>query len=452
MRNIWNRKVPTILALVFITATVLGTTFLVQSGVIFFSGAAPSENPQNVRVTNISDTNATITYTTDAKVIGTISMGQDKNSLKTILDERDQQSGNPQLYRVHSISIKNLLPGTAYIFSITSGTTTYLNHDAYFTLQTAPKLNNNPSSQNPVSGKLVTADGNIPGEALVYVTADKGELLSTLTKASGIYTIPLNTYKTADGKTPFVFQNATPLHILATDGTSTSQATVLLSGSNPIPLITLSQTYNFTTSLQPLASDSAAASIGFPAFSSSNTLAATPVIITPKKNEAFTDAQPRFSGKALPNQTVTIEIHSSQVITGTVTTDTAGNWTYRPTQQLSPGNHTLTVMTKDANGILHTIEQSFTVFAAGSQVDQSATPSAQPTITIAIPTPTPTIQPSSLTPTLQPTLAIKTTPSVTPRPTLPPTGSNTIVVAGTTGIVTTVIGIVLFLISRGTAL
>ncbi len=457
--NIWNKRIPTVFGIAFVLGTVIGTIFLVQTGVIYLGGAAPADNPHSVRVTNISDKAVSITYTTETKVIGTVSIGQDKDSLQTILDERDQQSGTPQTYKVHSISIKNLKPNTSYVFSITSGATTYLNHDKYFSAQTAPTLTTAPTSQLPLTGKLVSPDGNNPEEALVYLTTDKGEVLSTLTKSSGIYTIPLNTFRTSDGKNFFTFQPTTPLHILATNGDLTSQATVLLSGSSPVPLITLSQTYNFTASTQPVASNSAEATIGFPSFSANNALEATPVIITPKKDESFTDTQPRFSGKALPNQTITIEIHSSDVITDTIKTDAFGNWTYRPSTQLSPGNHTLTIMTKDASGILKTIEQSFTVFAAGSQVTQSATPSATPTVTKSptatpIPTiiPTITTQPTGITPTLQPTLLPTVALSLTPRPSLPPTGSNSIIVVGTTGIVTTLLGIVLFLISRGAIL
>lgn len=462
MNNVLDRKMPTVLALFLIMGTIIGTTFLVRTGVIYLGGAAPSDNPQNVRVTNVSDTSASITYTTDAKVLGTVSYGKDKESLQTILDERDQQSGTPQQYKVHSITLHNLSPKTPYVFSITSGATTYLNHDAYFSFQTGSTISTPPSSQAPITGKIVNPDGTIPTDALVYVTTDNGQVLSTLAKNTGLYIIPLNTFRKNDLQSFFSFQETTPLHILATNGTDTSEATVLVSGSSPIPLITLSQTYNFVQSPQPLASDSAEASIGFPAFSSSTTLEATPVIITPQKDQTFTDPQPRFSGKALPNEAVTIEIHSSDVITDTIKTDTLGNWTYRPSQQLSPGQHTLTIMTRDANGILKTIQQSFTVFAAGSQVTESATPSATPTTSVPTPTskPTPTAKPSvttsptataTLAPTAEPTIK-PTGTKITPRPTLPPTGSNTVVIAGTTGIVTTLIGIVLFLLSRGALL
>lgn len=460
MSNIWNRKIPTGLGMILLLTTILTTTFLVKTGVIYLGGAAPSENPQNIRITNITDTSLTVTYTTDTKVIGTIAIGQDKNNLQPVLDERDQESGMPHEYVTHSITARSLTPNTKYIFSVTSGKTTYLNHDQYFTVQTAPTLTSSPSSQQPVTGKIINPDSTIPTDALIYVTAEKGQIVSTLVKSSGIYTIPLNIYRTDDLQQNFAFQEKTPLYILATDGTNTSQATVSLSGSSPVPLITLSQTYNFVFSTQPLASDSAKA-IGFPVFSSTPALQATPEIITPQKDEGFNDAQPRFSGKALPNQAVTIEIHSSDAITATVTADALGNWSYRPTQQLAPGTHTITIMTPDANGALKTIQQSFTVYAEGTQLAQApsispsqpATPTPTPTQS---PTraPSPTVTPSaaptiSLTPTASPTRA---TSSLTPKPSLPPTGSNTLVVAGTTGIVTTLIGIVLFLISRGALL
>ncbi|HEX7041877.1 MAG TPA: fibronectin type III domain-containing protein, partial [Patescibacteria group bacterium] len=192
MKNVLERKMPTALGIILILGTIIGTTFLVKTGVIYLGGAAPSDNPKNVRISNISDSSLTVSYNTDAAVIGTVSIGKDKNSLETILDERDQKSGTPQQYKLHSITIQNLSPNTQYVFSITSGATTYLNNNSFFTTKTAPTLSTSPTSQPPLTGSIVSPDGTAPQEALVYLTTNKGQLLSTLTKPSGIYTIPLN--------------------------------------------------------------------------------------------------------------------------------------------------------------------------------------------------------------------------------------------------------------------
>ncbi|HSD99085.1 MAG TPA: Ig-like domain-containing protein [Patescibacteria group bacterium] len=449
MNSFFDKKIPTIAGLFLLAIAVLATSYLVNTGVILFGGAAPSENPQNVRITNISDTGFTVAYTTEASVIGTLSLQEDGKN-QTILDERDQQSGIPQSYTVHSLSVKNATPETTYAFSITSGATTYQNNGNLFSLTTAPAFTASPSATKPLSGKLLQSSGTPAAGILVFVTTKNGQTLSTLTDAQGVYIIPLNAMRTTDMTQPVLFDESSIMQLLATDGKNSSEAQILLNKANPVPLMTLGNSYNFVTSTTPIASTSA--SLGFPSFPTNNTITATPVIITPKKNEGFTDTQPQFNGKALPNQTVSIEIHSSDVVSATVTSDKSGNWTYRPTTPLSPGQHILSITTKDASGILKTIQQSFTVYASGSQVNQTATPSGQLTAT---PTPIPTVQPTMQpTPTtfVTPTPTKTTVVSPTAKPTLPPTGSNALITSTILGVATTLIGIVLFVITKGATL
>ena len=143
--------------------------------------------------------------------------------------------------------------------------------------------------------------------------------------------------------------------------------------------------------------------------------------------------------------------------------DNNGRWTYRPKTPLSPGLHTITITTKDRFGILRSITQSFTVFASGTQVVQSATPSATPTIT-STPTQTPTVVPTIIsTPTPTPTILVTPTPIITVIPTAIPTpiitrppvspppapGSSTLMITGIIGTLTIIVGMLLFLASRG---
>ena len=452
MSSLLNKRIPTILGLFLLAVAVLATSYLVNTGVIYFGGAAPSDNPQDVRITNVSDASFTVTYKTAAAVLGTIAVSTSGQPPQTILDDRDEQSGIPKSYNLHSITVKKIKPATTYTFSITSGATVYQNNGNPFSATTAPTLSGSPSSVAPLTGKLLSSSGNIPQEALVFVTTSGGQSLSTLAQPNGIYIIPLNTLLSSDLSHTLPLSNDSTMQVLAEDTNSSSQAQVLLSNASPLPLITLGNNYNFVTSATPIAST--AASLGFPSFPVSN-LNATPVITTPSKGEGFTDPQPQFSGTALPNQQVQVQIHSDAVVTGTTTTDANGRWTFRPSTPLSPGQHILSITTKNAQGILTTIEQSFEVFASGSQVNQSATPSGQLSPT-ATPTPQPkvtitpsvSIQPTGVTPTVTPLV----TKVVTPKPTLPPTGSNTLVISSILGLVTTGVGIVLFVLTKGVAL
>lgn len=464
--NIWNKRIPTLLSLGLVLIGIAATSYLTFTGVITIGRAAPGENPQAIRITNITDTSFTVTYTTSESVIGSLSTGTDSSLGQVVLDDRDQPSGIPSQYQLHSITARNLKPLTKYFFAVSSGKTTYLNRDAPFTIITGPHIAGTPPAEVPVAGSIELVSGESPPEAIVYISSQNGETLSTLAKSNGLYIVPLNSMRTSDLNSYNTFTDASTLQLLIVGETETSRVALFANKRNPVPKITLSNNYDFTLNTSPVASTSGSF-IGFPAFSLDNSIQPQPKIETPSKNQQFTDQQPLLQGKGLPNQTVNIIIHSQTIIQSTVTTDQYGNWTYRPTTPLPPGQHTISITTPDQNGILRTLQQTFTVFASGTQVAEAATPSATPTTFVPTPTNTPipilTTAPTtipSLSPTLTPTLGVTSTPTIltpipsgpTPKPTIAPTGNNTLVTSGIITLVTTAAGVVLFLISRGASL
>jgi hypothetical protein len=461
MGNFWNKKIPTILGILVITIGVGITTFLVNQSTLFKSNASLSDQPKDVRITNITDTSFTVSYSTDAQVSGSLNYGKDKSLGQSALDDRDQQSGNLANYNIHNVTVRLLSQQTQYFFTITSGQDSFLNNGEPFSVTTGPVLDN-PPTQTPMAGKLILPDGSNPNEAIVYVTMDGAQVISTLTKADGSYVLPLNSLRTSDNTAYFTLSDSTNIKILATGDGLSSNASLSLSQIHPVPTITLSKDYDFTTGGTPTASTSASFS-SFPSFESTPSAKVAPDILTPKENQSFNDQQPLFKGTGLPDQKVTIVIHSDTPIQTTVTTDASGNWNYRPTAPLTPGNHTITITTKNSAGILQTITQSFVVYAAGSQFTQAVTPTPTPKVSPSVsPTPTvkatPTLIPTqTLTPTPTP-LANNTTPTisqtttkggltVTPTKTLlPATGNSSIITVGIVGTILTVAGGLLFLL------
>lgn len=447
--NFWNKKIPTMLGLFLLVIGVGVTSYLSIIGVNPFGHAAPSENPQGLRITNITDTSFTVTYTTDANVIGSLNVGKTSSLGEVALDDRDQAQGVPTSHGVHSITVRDLSPKTPYFFSITSGATNYLNGTTPFTTTTAPIMSAEPTTQAPLAGRLLFGENTT--EALLYVTANNGQTLSTIVRSTGLYALPLNTMRTKD-LTRTLPLDGIYLQLLVRDNRDQSRISIASDKRNPVPTITLGQDYDFTMGTMPVASTSATF-VTFPVFALDTTVVATPEIVVPKKDENFTDAQPVFQGKAVPNTTVDITIHSNDVINLTTKTDSSGNWSVRPSTPLAPGQHTITITTMDAYGIIKKIQQNFTVYAQGSQVDQTATPSATaipiPTATplpVATSTPVPIIVPTTIVPTKTPL------GSISPKPTLPPTGNDSAITAGFAGLATTAIGIILFIITRGASL
>ena len=54
-RGIWSKRIPTILALFILFGSIWVTSFLIQTGVIFVGRASPDRIPQNVKISNITD-------------------------------------------------------------------------------------------------------------------------------------------------------------------------------------------------------------------------------------------------------------------------------------------------------------------------------------------------------------------------------------------------------------
>jgi len=467
MKNkFWNKKIPTLLGILFITVGVAVTTFLVNQGSLLKSNASATEQPQNVRITNVTDTSFSVSYETDSQVIGSLNYGKDSKLGQQALDDRDQQTGSLTAHSIHNITARDLESQTKYYFSITSGQNNYTNNDQLFEVTTGSTLSDSPPKQNPMGGKITLTDGSAPKEAIIYITADNSQVISTLAKSDGTYILPLNSLRASDLNSYYTFPSGASIKMLILGDSLTSNVSLSINQINPIPTVILSKDYDFRESQSSTAAAPQTLA-SFPSFSS--TSSASQILIL-KKDQEFTDQKPMFKGEGSPNESVSITIHSNQPIQTTVQTDSNGNWNYRPANDLTPGNHTITVQTKNASGIIQTITQSFIVYAAGQQI-LPAVPSGSPTPTSS-PTPTPTSAPLptqgisptitvTLTPT--PTIIITSVNTISPTPVqtqtkggitvnptntpLPPTGNPSIITAGIIGAAITTVGSLLLLLA-----
>jgi len=452
--SIWNKRIPTLLGLTMISIGIIVTSVLVQTGVITIGQAAPAENPENVRITNVTATSFTVSYTTQAQVLGSLSYGTTSDFSSIGFDDRDQKNQDAQPYTLHYITVKNLKPSTQYFFSVTSGTDTYLHNGEPFQVTTGPVISQEPPTQAPASGKIVLPDGMAPKEVIIYLSSTGTQTLSALS-INGSYILPLNSLRTENFSSYALLQKDQKITGLAIGKTQTSTIVLLASQTNPVPAITLSQNYDFTYQTTPIASPSA--QTNFPSFTATISNI-TPEILTPKNAQGFSDTQPVFKGTAQPGEDVQIIVQSDPEYKTTVTANASGTWSYRPPQDLAPGEHTITIITRDASGIVKRIMRPFTVYAAGNQVAQSATPSATPKPTIPIATTIPTAVPTIAIPTPTTILPSPTLPFMTPTPALsvPRTkggepeapGSTSTMILGFAAIITTSFGVFLFLLAK----
>lgn len=265
-KSFWNRKIPTIIGIVFITAGIIITTLLVKRGTIFQINAGPGQDPIRVEITNISNGSFTVSYTTSDKVIGTLIYGSDRNTLDNVaLDDRDQISQSVSKYTAHSITVKNLSPDTNYFFSISSGDKKYINGSSPYEVKTGSSAEE-PTSQVPLSGKTVLPDGTSPSDGLVYVSISGAQKISTFIKSDGTYTIPLNNLKNTDLDDNFPISKSTIIPIEIISGNLTSSASVSPEEISPVPLITLSNNYDFSDTKSPMNTELPQDKTAFPTF------------------------------------------------------------------------------------------------------------------------------------------------------------------------------------------
>lgn len=471
MRNsLLDRKIPSPVGIVLLVISIVAIGWMQQNGVLFTSQASPGKVPENIRITNISDTSFTVSYTTKASVLGTLFY---ENEQTVALDDRDKSTKKPQAYTTHYITVSSLKPQTSYSFTIVSGNAKYLDQKKPFIAKTASSLPTPPpQSIEQLHGHIILPNGDNAQSSMVYVQAQNMQKLSALTRPDGTYTISLKHVRSGDLTSYYTVSRSTKFHFTMVNELFESTVFSQAEHSDPLPIITLSENYDFTGAISPTPSGttSTAHIFGFPDFATDELTTKGPAITSPKKDEGFTDQQPLFKGTAEPNSDIEVVIESTDPIKITIQADKSGKWQFRPEQPLTPGTHTITIRTRDDRGILKTIKQSFTVYAEGSQfVEPSVSPvqsTPTPTVTRTSPTPTvagvtqsPTPTQSLLSPTPTVILLPTATPTLTSLPILTPmisrgpikenTGSSSLVAIGIAAISTMLFGALLFFLSRG---
>lgn len=447
-----NRQLPSYAGLLVLLVAVGITLILSGNTYVFVSRATIGSDPQNIQISNISGTSFTISYITDTSATGTISYGTDASTPDIALDDRDQQASSAAEHQVHFVTINNLTPQTNYYYVIDSGSQKEDNNGSPFEITTASQVASPSAGQEPiVSGSVSLSDGSIPTEGIVYLSTTGSQQIATLLKPDGTYQIPLNELMNSTFSQPASLTPDSILQLQVVTATEQSSAKVLESQASQVPKIVLPQNYDFTLGTSQVATSSGqVASISaFPVLATPAPVS-SPEITSPTNAQAFSEQQPTFTGRAIPNTEVDITIQSAQEISVKLQSDDTGSWQFRPPLPLAPGNHTITIKSVDASGILQTLSRSFVVYASGSKfVEPSVSPTASSSAPLLFPSPTamptPTLTPTpTASPTAVPTPAptVETTP--VPAKSLPKTGSSTLITGIIAAATTIGIGALLF--------
>ncbi len=121
-----------------------------------------------------------------------------------------------------------------------------------------------------------------------------------------------------------------------------------------------------------------------------DTTAPALAITDPSDNATTADATPEFEGTSdAPNSTVTLVFDrgTADEKTVTVQTDANGNWSYRPTDPLADGSHTVEASIEDDAGnvgsdsISITVDSNLPFVTINQPTDESTTSNPRPTVT-----------------------------------------------------------------------
>lgn len=418
--KIKKSKIPTIVGLFILVFGLAAGLVLLQSRQIFRLGASTEFTPDNVRVSNATDTSFTVSWVTSKESLGFIKYGKTATNFDKISSDANKNASF-----THTVSVSGLTPNTNYFLKINSGGQEFDNNKNPWQAATGAVL---PAVKtNLVSGSVLTASGTAVENALVFIVAGGGAPLSTTTSKNGNWIVPLSSARTTN-LNDYVGINETGTLLDITvyagpDGIAAAQ--IYPQSARPSPPIILGQVNDFKNAPVNQLAGLPEASIEVPGEiqqgsgfnlgeSDSTAKPGTVTLQSVDQGEVITSTKPEFFGEGPPGETITITVES-EAQTAQITVPGTGDWKWSPPADLPEGSHKVKVSWRDTAGILRTIERTFIVQAAEGPAFVS-TPSATGTASA-----TPTSTPKS-SPTATPSGTPKATAisSATPTPTLNP--------------------------------
>ncbi|MCW1949567.1 MAG: Ig-like domain-containing protein [Candidatus Shapirobacteria bacterium] len=382
MRN--EKKIPTILGLVLL----LGTTFLgvslSQRTTNTSSRASGTCEPINPQVTNITHNSASISFTTSTDCSVTVNINNQITN-----DSRDKKT-------VHYFEINNLENSKVYQFTVISDGNNYTSDE--YTFKTAKKPDRDIPNSNLAWGRVFKPDKSPASEAIIYLNISGASPLSALVTSSGNWNIPLSTSFSESLNDWFSPPSNTEENfvVIAPEYNQT-EVVGNSSNNNPVPDIILGENVFNPPPVIDNVSDQSRLDGNYDLQSDYQLN-----ITNPQSNEEISAKRPDFFGTGQPKSTLKIKVESPVTINDQAEVAPDGSWNWSPPQDLTPGEHTITV-TDEKNNI---ITRKFTVLAAESNTSFSASSSSK-----------------TITPTKKPTLTptkIISTPTSTPKPTATP--------------------------------
>lgn len=297
--NLSSKRIPTILGLLVLIGGIVAGVILVGTqagGISLFTKAGPTSTPRGVRITNISDTGFSVSWTTDTSVSGFVRFGEAANSLnKNYGDDRDQISGSVGLYTTHHITLKGLKPNTKYYFKIGTGSQTYDDNGKPWEVS-VPKTIAKPAA-DPITGKVLLASGQPASGVLVYIEVDGGSPLSAQTKTSGVWTTSLSQMRTTDLSNFLKYDKDNVKISIFVQGADLGNATAIITGANKNPVADITLGQNLVLEATPSAQQAAILTISGNSFRPTELTVPVSQVVTVVNNDTATHSAVARNGE-----------------------------------------------------------------------------------------------------------------------------------------------------------
>jgi hypothetical protein len=350
-----DKKIPTIIGLTIIILGIAASVFLVNYKSILETEASSEILPKNVRVTNITNSSFTVSWTTDEKTRGFVLYGNKNNSPR-----RSALPSYEEASHLHWLTINDLKENSEYNFNINSNGMVFDNNGTPWSAKTGTTLPQEPLSRI-VTGSVVNQNGVPIANALVYLTAGGSSPLSTITEEDGKWFLVISKARSSTlDKFATIDEDSTLLEITvqATDNSVTS-AQVYPSSANPIPPITLGETNNFKNF--PKNSDN---SVPEASINLNSTFETEEVrMIYPNSETLVLTTYMEFKGTAPPKKVINFNIEPLS-LTGRTTSNEQGAWSWLPDKRLPTGSYYVTLSWNSNNNQVASSEYSFKVIAS----------------------------------------------------------------------------------------
>jgi Bacterial Ig-like domain/Purple acid Phosphatase, N-terminal domain len=390
-------KFPTIVGLLLVVTFVGSIVFVSERAFRGPTEASISTQPKTVELSNISDTSVTVNWITQAAATGVIEISSSLTNRLVAYDERDS-NGKLGKYVTHSVTTRNLKPNTEYTIRILSNGKSYT--DASVSrIKTASSLTTISGGLEPAYGMIRTSDGLPADGALVFVTLEGGQTLSTITKPSGSWLVPLSISRTEDLSAYLPTIERMTEQILVRWGEDEITAITDSLNDSPTPEMTMGKTYDFRKLQAKTTSDSQLALRTTPPSGAVDSSKATQqigvippiggsvlgtqtgksykvVLIQPADGSAVSSNLPLVSGTGIPNAAVSISLGITKPISGSTKVNADGTWNFTPPKRLGAGKQSVTITSVDEKGKPIAITHMFEILKSGTQVLGDATPSA----------------------------------------------------------------------------